>query len=83
MPADGMFAVRRNDRDFGTSRWQLCISLHRLREQSEGGSTTFVAPAHGKSGPIRALPPCQLSARCPRITGRKAGISEPNPLRGA
>jgi len=23
MPADGMFAARRNDREFGTSRWQL------------------------------------------------------------
>ena len=49
LPADGMFAARRNDRKLGTSRWQLGQNVTSIsRVGGRGIAKVFVAGARGR-----------------------------------
>jgi hypothetical protein len=84
VPADGILAAVTNQ-DFGTSRWQLCVTLHQLHEQAEGGVAVFVAvhesarvPWHERAPPLYRQRVCLLWCCGDRGRWRRTAAHDPS-----
>jgi hypothetical protein len=54
---------RADDRDFGTSRWQLGKMLHQLRDQAEGATPMFCAVHESADGIVSRVTPVHTAVR--------------------